>query len=131
MAKDLAMKKKEEAEQMNKLEGRLQDMITKLQLNITPKEFTLAGINLGGPRTRILASNISKNTSLMILHMSRKSILDPEGVEIAKVLKENKTLRKIELEGNNLGPASAREFGNALMVNTTLRSLDLESNQLT
>ena len=43
----------------------------------------------------------------------------------------NKTLRRLELEGNNLGPKSAREFGLALRVNTTLKFLDLESNQLT
>lgn len=40
-------------------------------------------------------------------------------------------LRKLELEGNNLGPKSAKEFGKALRVNKTLQFLDLESNQLT
>jgi hypothetical protein len=43
----------------------------------------------------------------------------------------NKTLRKIELEGNLLGIKTAAEFGKALKVNSTLRYLDLESNQLT
>merc|ERR1712083_1005122 len=47
------------------------------------------------------------------------------------ILFSNKVLRKMELEGNNLGPKSAKEFGLALKVNTTLKFLDLESNQLT
>ena len=62
--------------------------------------------------------------------MARKNIKDPEGVQIAKMLVQNKTLRKLELEGNLLGPNSAKEFGEALMVNKTLRFIDLESNQL-
>jgi len=47
------------------------------------------------------------------------------------MLVSNKTLRKLELEGNLLGPQSARAFGKSLKKNTTLKVLDLESNQLT
>jgi hypothetical protein len=47
------------------------------------------------------------------------------------MLLENKILRKLELEGNLLGPNSARAFGDALKSNKTLRLLDLESNNLT
>ena len=44
------------------------------------------------------------------------------------MLVNNKVLRKLELEGNLLGPNSARAFGKALKKNITLRFLDLESN---
>lgn len=47
------------------------------------------------------------------------------------MLLSNKTLRKLELEGNCLGLQTARVFAIALRKNTTLRSLDLESNNLT
>ena len=47
------------------------------------------------------------------------------------MLLTNKKLRKLELEGNNLGPECAYAFGRALRVNTTLKYLDLESNNLT
>jgi len=47
------------------------------------------------------------------------------------MLLTNTTLRKLELEGNNLGIQSAYAFGRALKVNKTLKFLDLESNQLT
>jgi Ran GTPase-activating protein (RanGAP) involved in mRNA processing and transport len=46
------------------------------------------------------------------------------------MLLTNKTLRKLELEGNCLGSKTAKELGYALMHNTTLKFLDLESNQL-
>lgn len=47
------------------------------------------------------------------------------------MLYTNNTLRKLELDGNLLGPKSAAEFGKALKVNRSLKLLDLESNQLT
>ena len=49
---------------------------------------------------------------------------------MAKALFTNKTLRKLELEGNCLGLQSAKAFAVALRKNTTLRYLDLESNNL-
>ena len=63
--------------------------------------------------------------------MPRKGITDMDGVPIAQMLYTNNTLRKLELEGNLLGPKSAIEFGKVLQVNKSLRYLDLESNQLT
>lgn len=131
MAKDLAQKRKEEEEQMNKLEGRMLIMLKNLQINNTPKEYTLAGLNLGPARCRILASNVGFNTTLTALHLARKGILDPEGCILAQMLVNNKVLRKLELEGNILGTNSIRAFGKALKKNKSLRVLDLESNQLT
>jgi Ran GTPase-activating protein (RanGAP) involved in mRNA processing and transport len=63
--------------------------------------------------------------------MARKDIKDDSGRIIAKMLHTNKTLRKLELEGNCIGIKSATEFGKALKTNKTLLYLDLESNQLT
>jgi hypothetical protein len=99
---------------MNKLEGRMLIMVANIKNNNTPKEYTVAGLSLGAARCRILASDVALNTSLVALHMARKSISDPEGVKLAEMLIENKILRKLELEGNLLGPNSARAFGEAL-----------------
>ena len=103
-------------------------MLEGLQNNDTPFEFTLSGLDLGAVRCRILATHVAHNNSLLSLHLSRKGILDSEGKEIAKMLLTNTTLRKLELEGNNLGLQSAYAFGRALKVNKTLKFLDLESN---
>ena len=113
---------------MNKLEGRMLIMLQNIRNNNTPKEYTVAGLALGPARCRILASGISDNTSLTALHLARKGINDPEGIELARMLHENKTLRKLELEGNLLGPKSLLAFGEALKLNKTLKYLDLESN---
>ena len=106
-------------------------ILKKCKDDATPRDYTLAGCDLGAARTRILASLVAYNNSLSCLHLVRKNIQDIDGIEIARVLFSNKTLRKLELEGNCLGPKTAKELGIALKVNTTLRYLDLESNQLT
>lgn len=67
----------------------------------------------------------------MSLHIARKGILDHDGIVLAYMLRTNKCLRKLELEGNNLGPLCAFAFGRVLHENKSLRFLDLESNQLT
>lgn len=72
---------------------------------------------MGGPRTRILAAHVAYNSNLLLLDLSRMNIHDVDGVDIAKVLYSNKTLRNLVLEGNNLGPKTAREFGVALWIN--------------
>ena len=113
---------------MNKLEGRMLIMLQNIKMNNTPKEYTVAGLVLGAARCRILASNISENTSLTALHLARKGISDKEGIELARMLHDNKFLRKLELEGNLLGPNAVRAFGEALKVNKSLKYLDLESN---
>lgn len=113
---------------MNKLEGRMLIMLKNLQNNDTPKEYTLAGLNLGPARCRIMASNVGFNNTLTALHLARKQILDPEGCILAQMLVSNRMLRKLELEGNLLGPNSIRAFGKALKKNITLKVLDLESN---
>lgn len=126
-----AQRKLEEEEQMNKLEGRMQNMLNYLQENETPFEYTLSGMELGSARCRMLATNIAYNKSLFTLHLVRKGILDHDGISLAYMLRTNKVLRKLELEGNNLGPLCAFAFGRVLMENTSLQYLDLESNQLT
>lgn len=105
-------------------------MTRNLKNNTTPQQYTLAGINLIPSRASILAEDVAQNTSLVCLHLARKGIKDPEGVEFAKMLLTNKTIKKLELEGNFLGANSAREFGTALKVNNTLLLLDLENNYL-
>ena len=43
----------------------------------------------------------------------------------------NKNVRKLELEGNKLGPKTAAEFANVLKYSQTLLFLDLDNNMLT
>lgn len=68
------MKQKEDEDNLKKLEGRLLIMANNIKNGNTPKEYTLAGINLSGPRTRILAGALRTNMTLTALHLSRKKI---------------------------------------------------------
>jgi Ran GTPase-activating protein (RanGAP) involved in mRNA processing and transport len=52
-------------------------------------------------------------------------------VELGRMLMINKTVRKLELEGNKLGPKTAREFSHVLSYNKTLKYLDFDNNMLT
>ena len=130
LEKEKLRRKQEEEQDMKKVEGRMRNIIIDLQHNQTARDVTIAGLKLGFVRCGLLATHIETNSSLMCLHMARKNIKDPEGVIIAKMLLHNKHLRKLELEGNLMGPNSAKEFGNALCHNKTLKFLDLENNQL-
>jgi len=89
-------------------------MLWGLQENETPLEYTLSGLDLGPARSRMLAGNVAYNKTLFSLHISRKGILDHDGIFLAYMLRTNKVLRKLELEGNNLGPLCAFAFGRVL-----------------
>lgn len=95
-------------------------MLNCLQEDETPFEYTLSGMDLGPARSRLLASNVAHNNSLFSIHLARKGILDHDGIFLAYMLRTNKILRKLELEGNNLGPLCAFAFGRVLQENKTL-----------
>ena len=80
---------------------------------------------------RLLTTILERNTSLLTLSLSRKNLEDVEGKKIAEMISKNKKLRRLELEGNFFGPATATAFADALKKNNTLRYLDLENNNLT
>ena len=77
--KDFELKKKEEEEQMNRLEGRTLIILNQLQENKTPIEFSITGLDLGSARCNILAKNIAYNNTLLSIHMSKKDISDSDG----------------------------------------------------
>lgn len=85
-------------------------------------------MDLGPARSRMLASSVAYNATVFTMHLARKNILDHDGIFLAYMLRTNKVLRKLELEGNNLGPLCAFAFGRVLMENNSLRFLDLENN---
>jgi hypothetical protein len=56
LAAAYAAKRAEEEEQSKRLDGRILMMLTKLESDCTPKEYSTSGLELGPARTRILAS---------------------------------------------------------------------------
>ena len=110
-AADQARKQAEDAEQSKKMAGRMYLNFMKLSTNTTPKELTFAGLEFNLSKTRMLSYQVSINSSLCSLHMARRGLDDEAGESLALILKDYKTLRKMELEGNSLGPRSAKQFG--------------------
>ena len=124
-----AMRKQEK--ESKRLGGRMLNILGKLQRNQTHRDMSTSGIELGTLRARILINNVYNNKSLYCMSMTRQHTEDEVGVDLARMLMINKTVRKIELEGNKLGPKTAREFAYLLRLTTTLKYLDVENNQLT
>ena len=79
----------------------------------------------------MMAANIVGNKSVRSLSLTHKKIEDEEGVKFAKMLLVNSYVRKVEFEGNKLGPKTALELANVLSINDSLQFLDLSQNCLT
>jgi len=106
-------------------------MITSLKNHITVHDLSISGINLNAPQIRALVRAVGENESLKCLSLTRKQITDDDGADIARNLAKNKTLLKLEMEDNNLGPKTAMEMGNLIKQNRFIRVIDMESNNLT
>jgi len=64
-------------------------MLLKLNSNTTPRDYALAGIDLGNIRTAMLSRSLAVNNSLKCLTMTRKRVEDEGGAGIASMLLVN------------------------------------------
>lgn len=71
------------------------------------KEMTFSGLEFNMSKTRMLAYFLSVNTSLCSVHLARRALNDEAGETLALILKDNKVMRKMELEGNMFGTRTA------------------------
>ena len=113
-------------------DGNLNEIFSTILRNTSAYELAFPNYNMkDGWDFRLLTTILERNTSLLTLSLSRKNLEDVEGKKIAEMVSKNKKLRRLELEGNFFGPATATAFADALKKNNTLRYLDLENNNLT
>ena len=88
-------------------------MLKHLKNNTSPAQYSMAGIQINPGQINLLEASMTKsidgiaNTSLKCLVMNIKKITDILGKQIAKFLEGNKTLERLELEGNLLANESA------------------------
>jgi hypothetical protein len=80
---------------------------------------------------RSLAKSMWSNNVITALDLCSNGLDDHAGSYIARMLKRNSTLKKLELDYNELGPKTCVAFSETLIVNRTLRVLSLDSNPLT
>ena len=81
-----------------------------MQLNETPMEVSLAGVELNSQKVPILAKHLGICTSVLSLDLGRIGMDDESGKILVSYLRKNNTLRKLELEGNLLGPKTIYIF---------------------
>ena len=81
---------------------------------------------------RSLAKALLEDKSALVsLDVSYAGLADLAGAFLCRALRDHRTIIKLELGGNLLGPKTCRSLGNALSTNRTVRSVSLESNPLT
>jgi Ran GTPase-activating protein (RanGAP) involved in mRNA processing and transport len=106
-------------------------LVNNLKENKSEFDITVAGIKLISVQIRALVSTVGKNQTLKCLSLNRKGITDVDGADMIRSLMRNDVLEKIELEGNNLGPATAKAMAQLLRNNRTLKHVNIENNDLT
>lgn len=87
-------------------------------------------IEVNSVSARSLAKAMWVNDSITCLDLSSLDLNDHAGCYLARILKHNHTLKKIELDNNKLGSKTCQAFGESLITNTSLKYLSLDSNQI-
>uniref|UniRef100_A0A7S1GBD9 Uncharacterized protein n=1 Tax=Bicosoecida sp. CB-2014 TaxID=1486930 RepID=A0A7S1GBD9_9STRA len=123
----LERQRAEEEDAVNS-DARVRFWIDLVKDNATPADTVL---RVSPVATRAFAKALRDNTSLVTLDLCRCELKDDVGIELAKVLMTNASLRKVELGDNLLGPPTAAAMGEALSGNHSLTSLSLAHNALT
>ncbi|KAF4710610.1 hypothetical protein FOZ63_005207 [Perkinsus olseni] len=164
--KEEEQRKREEEEQRKQLEGGLDKILAQLHQNTSNVQaVTLAGIDIGSVRLRLLCNALIANRSCTTITLvisygegglwsfvtlldvcpllfrrsstafnwsnARKCLSDEDGVSLSAMLEVNRTLEYVDLEGNALGPSTARRLAEVLAGNNSLKYLNLRDNDLT
>ena len=77
-----------------------------------------------------LFTALKTNTKVKRVDLSGNYISDKAGAEVITLIGENKGIEHASLRNNKLGELSFRALGEALKVNKTLRSIDLRGNNI-
>jgi len=71
--------------------------------------------------TRFLATKLRTDARIEAICLNRKSISDDEGNALFLALAENKRVRKVQLDGNQLGPESLKSLSEMIKVNDSIQ----------
>lgn len=117
-------------EEVEELAGNYQvhSMISCVRDNLA---ITTLKLNVSSISARALAKAMWINNTIICLDLSSCGLNDNAGCYIARILKKNNTLQKMELDNNYFGPSTAKAFAESLVINTSLVHLSLDSNALT
>ncbi len=88
-----------------------------IRTNTSPAELSL---RMAPVAVRAIAKAMGDNSTVLSLDVSRSGLKDDVGSEFALSLKRNSTLCRLDLEYNQLGPASAASLGGDLLLSLLL-----------
>lgn len=118
----------EEKEEVTK-DVRLSEWLRLILAGECPMECSCR-IDVTNVTARALAKVLSLDTRIPAVDLSHMNLSDEAGAYIGRALKNNKTLVKLELDGNRFGPLTCKSIAESLKENSTLRYLSLGSNAL-
>lgn len=87
-------------------------------------------LDLDSISARVLAKAMWANNTVTCLDLSSNHLNDHAGSYLARIIKRNFSLKKLELDNNNFGVRTCAAFGESLKINNTLIYLSLDSNPL-
>jgi Leucine Rich repeat len=77
---------------------------------------------------KLIANELSSNSTVTTLILSKNNIADGGSVEIGGMLAKNRTLMEIELDDNGIGEVGSSAIAKALCENTVVTKLSLNGN---
>lgn len=95
-----------------------------------PPNGDLSGKNLGNDKSKAVAESIKNNRSLKRINLGSNQIGDEGAAFIAESLKHNKTCEWIVLHDNQIGNEGAFKFAEMIKTNNTLQCLWLFNNPI-
>ena len=87
-------------------------------------------LDLDSVTARVLAKDMWANNTVTCLDLSSNQLNDHAGSYLARILKRNFTLKKLELCNNMFGSRTCAAFGESLKIHNSLVYLSLDSNPL-
>lgn len=122
---ELAMEEEEKDMKMNR---RVMDWIELIEMKRIP---SICRMHLNDISCRTISRHLWSDHCLVSLDVTNCQITDRGGVYIARVLKHNTSIKKLELGDNLLGYKTCVILADSLKKNQTLKFLGLDSNPLT
>jgi hypothetical protein len=98
---------------------------------IQNKNIQTLRLDINSISARALAKAMWANHTIICLDLSSNNLNDNAGMYIARILKRNNIIKKMELDNNLFGIFTAKAFAESLLINTSLVTLSLDSNPLT
>lgn len=117
----------EEEEMVLKTNRRVMDWIELIQIKHIP---STCRMHLNDISTRTISRHLWSDHRLISLDLTNCQITDRGGVYIARVLKQNTSIKKLELGDNLIGFKTCAILADSLKTNHTIKFLGLDSNPL-